>query len=125
MEKVIIKCSDCGNEIREDDIRCLNCNSVNKTIVLEFREKLTLKNKLSGKAKDYSKRSKKRQILTFVSGSDRSKNGNWVEKEFLLDKNKNLYIEQIVNEEGELIHNCIQKLTDHFGHGSAKFTKKK
>lgn len=125
MEEVIIKCSNCGNEIKEDEPHCLSCNSINKTIVLNFEDNLTLKNQLSGKGKDYSKRSKKRQIIHFVSGSEQSNNGDWVEKEFLVDKNENLYKEQIIDEEGKVIHSCSHKLTDHIGHGSAKFSKKK
>ena len=123
MEETIFKCSDCGNEIGEKQTHCLICNSTNKTVTLNFEDSLTVRDKLSGKVKDYSKLSKKRVTIEFISGSEQSKNGNWVEKERIIDRDQNKYFEKVIDENGNDIHFCSEKLTEHFGHGSAKFPK--
>jgi hypothetical protein len=125
MREMVYKCSDCGSEIKKKQTHCLTCNSIKKTVVLNFEDGITVKEQISGKVKDYSKPSNKRTTVKFISGSEQSANGNWVEKESLIDANADVYFESITDENGKVIHVCSEKLQAHVGHGSDKFSKKK
>lgn len=48
----------------------------------------------------------------------------WMQKTRLIDKANNRYFEQVTDPDtGEVIHRTEHPLTDHTGHGSAKFEK--
>lgn len=119
-----IKCSDCGNLLNENQNHCSKCNSDKKTIILSFEDTITVRDQIKGKAKDNSRPKKKRLIFDFISGSEQSSNGQWVNKERVIDKIINHYFEEVTDERGNLIHFCSEKLTEHQGHGKAKFKKK-
>ncbi len=47
----------------------------------------------------------------------------WINIERLIDKNQDQYREVVSDPEtGEIIHQCEEPLSKHYGHGSAKFT---
>ena len=58
----------------------------------------------------------------FVVGDEQSvKTGKWNEKFRSIDQPTNRYLEIVKDfETGEVIHQCIEKLSDHLGHGSDK-----
>jgi hypothetical protein len=115
-----ITCTDCGNSIETIDTTC-TCGSVKKTIHLAFHElNKGIKDQLVGKVKKDSLPSKKKIRQHFISGSEQSANGEWVEKERLIDKDNNFYKEHITDETGKVIIDIEEPLDKHQGHGSAK-----
>lgn len=58
----------------------------------------------------------------FVVGDEQSvKTGKWNEKFRCIDHPGNRYVEIVKDlETGEVIHQCIENLSDHLGHGSDK-----
>jgi len=55
-------------------------------------------------------------------GNEFNINGNLMEKERIIDRRNNLYKEIVTNiDTGEIVRDVEQKLTEHIGHGSAKF----
>ncbi len=43
----------------------------------------------------------------------------------VIDRENNSYKEIITDKNGNIVHRCIEPLSEHQGYGSAKFTKKK
>jgi hypothetical protein len=82
---------------------------------------MIIRDQLRFKVKDVTKPKKKRMILEVISGSERSANGKWVNKERTIDKNNDQYTEVITDENGIVIHSCNEPLSVHQGHGNAKF----
>lgn len=61
-----------------------------------------------------------------MSGYQRSASGRLVKKESFFDKEADRRFEHIEDAEtGEELYHSDHKLTEHTGHGSAKFTSKK
>lgn len=69
---------------------------------------------------------KKEWVAQGTSGYERSRaTGRLVRKDSLFDKEANRRFERVEDAEtGEELHHCDHKLTDHVGHGSAKFKAK-
>ncbi len=102
---------------------CPNCGSFEKTIFLDFEEGinsyelLETKEKLGGK---------KKYIREIKDGDEYYfKEGKYVFKERVIDRENNMYMEAIQNpENGGIIHITSEPLKQHTGHGSAKFSNK-
>ena len=76
-------------------------------------------------AKDPSQSGKRRDRVEFFTGDQvRKTTGDWVEKERLIDRNNDRYLE-VVKEKatGRIIHRTEERLSEHKGRGSAKFTR--
>lgn len=59
--------------------------------------------------------------LEHVIGPEKSASGRLVMKERLIDKQSDSYLERITDKEtGEVIHECVEPLSKHRGHGDAK-----
>ena len=87
-------------------------------------DSIEINDQLKYKAKDKTKNSKKNPILDAFQGVDLSKKtGELVNKEREIDKINDRYYEHIETFDGTVIHHCEEKLTEHFGHGSAKSKK--
>jgi hypothetical protein len=103
---------------------CPNCGSDEITIFLSFSNNLgdNLKDCLKGKSVDSSLPSKKKIRKEFVVGADKRKcDDKWMEKLRVIDKENDFYKEEVIDPStGEVIHHCEEKLSEHFGHGSAK-----
>ncbi|MBL0010011.1 MAG: hypothetical protein IPP22_01415 [Nitrosomonas sp.] len=68
------------------------------------------------------KRGKYEKEIT--KGNEFNINGNLMEKEQVIDRKNNFYKEVVTNvDTGDIIRNVKQKLTEHVGHGYAKFKK--
>lgn len=118
-----ISCAECGNSISTIDSICA-CGSRKKTIHITFEEIYNgIKEQLVGKVKNDSLPSKKKMRKHFITGSEQSVNGKWIEKERLIDKDNNFYKEYITDERGVPIRDVEEPLNKHKGYGSAKFKK--
>ena len=128
-----VTCSECGTEQptkwaeRSADHPCPACGSLRKNVELQFEDKLTAErhDSVRGKVKDARFPSKKNPRVDFFSGDDlRKSDGKWMQKERVIDKDKDHYKEVVVDPEtGQVIHRTEEPLSAHMGHGSAKFKK--
>jgi len=86
---------------------------------------ISIKDRLDGKVIDPSLPPKKRVRKEFIVGADkRISDGEWMDKERVIDRDNDYYKEKVVDPStGEIIHHCEEKLTDHWGRGSAKKPK--
>ena len=133
--KIKIKCTDCGYELpdkwahsnRSDN--CPGCNSINQTIEIGVFEEIgvELHDNVQGKVKNRSYSSKKNPRYEFFEGDDfRKRDRKWMMKTRIIDKDRDKYVEKVIDPEtGEIVHEKEEPLSDHFGHGSAKFNKKR
>lgn len=124
-----IHCTDCGASLPKEWISskvkgdCPECGSAYKTIEVNITEDVCIRESLNGKVKDNNFSSKRNPRYEFFEGADRRKaDDKWMEKSRVIDKYNNKYKEKVTDPEtGTIIHECEESLSEHFGHGSAKF----
>lgn len=121
-----IICSDCGYKFQADfnnidiDICCPNCKSKNIKLSINLEDKINtdFHENIKIVAK---KNGKKKPFKESVEGEELFKQkGVWVNKKRVIDRENNSYLEVVKDNAGNEIHYCNEKLSDHFGHGSAK-----
>ncbi|MEM3846154.1 MAG: hypothetical protein QXU98_10695, partial [Candidatus Parvarchaeota archaeon] len=79
----------------------------------ELSEKIELREKI--KSRKHPK-GKKKWSREYIQGDEMQKNGKWVKKERLIDRENNRYYEKIIDPETkEVIHKCDEPLTEHTG----------
>lgn len=80
---------------------------------------------IKGEVRDIRLPAKKQVRISFFEGDDLCKtDGKRMKKSRTVDKNNDQYTEIITNPEtGEVIRCCIEPLSEHTGHGSAKKKK--
>lgn len=125
-----IECYDCGEELPDEWIasdannQCPNCGSCKQKIELDFFEEISVEvhDTFRGKEKDPSLPSKKKLRKDIITGDDiRKRDGKWMRKERIIDRDNDYYKEKVVDPEtGDVVHECEEKLSDHLGHGSNK-----
>ncbi len=83
-------------------------------------------NSIGGKVKDPKFPSRKKVRVEFFDGFEWSvKYEKFVMKTVLRDKREDKYIEKVTDPDtGEILHECVEPLSKHQGHGYAKFKKK-
>lgn len=130
---ISVNCSDCGERLPSQwahevaDLPCPACGSIRKNIHMEIIEDVgvSVHDGMKAKLKDPNQPSKKNPRVEVFAGSDlRKSDGRWMNKERVIDKDRDYYKETVSDPEtGEVIHHTEEPLSDHFGHGSAKFKK--
>ena len=121
-------CGECKNEVPDDTHcnprnPCPNCGGLSRHIAVVFSEKIEVHSAIRGKVR--SGPGKKGISQEFFSGDQpRISKGDWVEKERFIDRANNRYFEKVVDKTtGEVVHYKDHPLSEHRGHGSAKFKK--
>lgn len=118
----IVKSDDCGYmaEGRNEE-SCPKCGSDNLFYEVRLVDRVTISENLKGKSN--KRTNKKKPLSEFQSGKAFSnRKGAFVEKIRKIDRENNLYYEYVVDSDtGEIIHKCCEPLSEHQGHGSAKF----
>lgn len=120
---------DCNSEFSyENETECPNCHSKNLNVRLNIFEKIQVSTKeekinyfgknplLKGKAKIRQEGKIERQT------SKKTKTGYAV-VERQINREDDRYFEKVSDEDGNIIHFCDEKLSEHQGHGSAKNKK--
>lgn len=132
--KQSISCTKCGHELpaewiskaRVDQV-CDNCGATEQKISLEITEYVALQinDSMKAKLKDENYPSKKKVRKEVFAGDDyRASKGDYVDKLRVIDRDNDLYIEKIIDKQtGEVIHHNEEPLSEHYGHGAAKFKK--
>ena len=119
-----IYCEDCGEKLSEKDRICPICGSKKRKAILQVEEKIEIHEQVRGKGKEAGI---KKPIKEFKIGDDFHRNSEkWNHREMYLDRKNDKYEEIIKNKDtGEIIHECKEPLSQHVGHGSAKYIKYK
>ncbi|MDP1659132.1 MAG: hypothetical protein Q8L73_07240 [Methylotenera sp.] len=123
-----ITCSDCGTEICSandtENYRtpCSNCGGGKRAIGVSVSEKVVARDFIGVKVK---RAGQKRPYIEDISkpsySYSREKN---VHRQTLIDRDNDKYSEKVTDfESGEVIHQNQEPLSEHIGHGSAKFKK--
>ncbi len=123
-----VVCSDCGgfrDETRYADSEsspCPHCGSVRRTIHLVIEDSLKIMDAMQGQVKDTGRPRKKRIRKEFFTGFEQHrKTAKWYMKERLIDRDNDIYREIVIDPESdEVVHQCVEPLGQHRGHGSAK-----
>lgn len=120
--KMEIYCKDCGQKLTIEDQVCSNCGSKKKHIELSLEDKIGLHDQIGGKVK---RPGSNKPTQEFKVGDDfHCKSGKWYYREMYIDRDKDQYKEIIKHKiTGEIIHKCEEPLSEHRGHGSAKYKK--
>ncbi|OUP52689.1 hypothetical protein B5F17_08270 [Butyricicoccus pullicaecorum] len=122
-----VVCRDCGSIYTDELDSCPKCGSKKKEIYFSVKSTLDIpfevtemrgkKPHLTGKKKNIWEWTNKKTV--------RGDNGTPVRRYKLIDRENDWY-EEVVTDltTGEVSHECKQKLSEHTGHGSAKFKNK-
>jgi len=90
-----------------------------RAIQISISENVVIHEILGMKAKH---KDAKRPYVELVSGDDlHRKTGKWMKLSRLIDRENDLYKEEVKNPEtGDIVHRCEESLSEHTGHSSAK-----
>ena len=93
-----------------------------KVIKITIKDEFETHDKIKGKVKEKGQR---KPIYELKVGDDyHNKTGKWNYRRMEIDRKNDKYREIIRDKEtGEIIHFCEEPLSQHKGHGSAKFKK--
>lgn len=123
-------CKDCGLELATDSLApprepCPRCDSTVRRCIEDFHEGLAACDSLRLQSKKPSLPSRKKLRFDGYSGVEHSrKHEKLVRVERTIDKDNDLYTEKVVDlNTREILHECVEPLSKHQGHGSAKQKK--
>lgn len=117
-----IFCRNCEYEYTDETLKeCPECGDVHKIVLASGRATIGVEfevAKMHAKAKGIKKKAWEYISKKTVRGDDGVTRVHHFRD---INRIENTYEEKVTDiETGETIHYCKEKLTDHFGHGSAK-----
>ena len=120
-----VTCRSCGNTGGEEfrlpggTHRCPECGSTDLDVHVTLTEQVSVHEKLGLKAKRDGEKKPFREVLT--SDDLRKKDGKWMDKKRVIDREADTYDEIVIDPQtGKTVHECHEALSKHWGHGSAK-----
>lgn len=122
----LVQCNKCMTKSNLEDynagsLTCYVCGSSDITVNINVSDSLSLntREQIKGKVKESGY---KKPIKEFIHGDDFHRTANkWSDKTRIIDRKNDQYYEKVVDKEtGEVIHECKEPLSKHWGHGSAK-----
>jgi hypothetical protein len=124
-------CGDCAAQLSRNWIHekepqpCARCGSLKKSIEVNLVDNLEFHHNERAKLRDPACSARKNPRIDSFSGYDlRKSDGRWIKKDRVIDKINNLYKEHIQDPKtGEIVRDVEEPLSDHVGHGSAKFKR--
>jgi len=119
------ECSKCGSLIDtskdtySERVPCQKCGSISRSHMVHIVENLLA---VDGYGAIGKRPGKKKPFVEEMSMPEYSySKGKIVHKYRLIDRDNDKYAEKVSDyQSGEIIHQCEEPLTEHFGHGSAK-----
>lgn len=126
-----VTCSDCGqplpNEPGKPDVPCEHCGSTKRTVSMSIEDGFRFFDAFRGQAKRPDLPSDKKLRWDSFSGFEYSHSlKKLVKKVRTIDRDTDSYVERVTDPDtGEVIHECVEPLSQHSGHGSAKNRGKK
>ena len=131
VDKKTVSCGECKVPLEEDPnlqtnerTPCPNCGSLVRIFHVHIHNTVSIKSKLGMKAR---RDSGGKPFVEQISGDDlHRKTGNWMKLKRIIDRENDHYHEIVTDPlTGEIVHECEERLSDHKGHGSAKYKNKK
>lgn len=126
-----VSCGKCKLALEEDPhipteerTPCPSCGSTTRSFHVTIRDTITMKSKLGMKG---SHPGGGKPFIEQVTGDDlQRKTGEWMKLSRVIDRENDHYHEIVTAPEtGEVVHECNEPLSEHKGHGTAKYKKKK
>lgn len=122
----VVQCGGCeavlADETPQDKERdpCPACGSVKRIIHKEVADVMQLYDSIRLRQQEPGT---KKPVLDHFSGFDLThKTGQFSEKIRIIDRKNDSYYEMVRDPKtGAILHECSEALSQHFGHGSAKF----
>ena len=130
IDNISVLCGKCKSPLEEDPhippdqrIPCPSCGSTARIFQVSIHDSIVMKSKLGMKAKHPAGG---KPFIEQVTGDDlHRKTNKWMNLSRVYDREKDLYKEIITDPiTGEVVHECIEPLSKHTGHGDAKYKKK-
>lgn len=120
-------CAECNQLLLADtpgqDLApCPHCGSKRRSYLFTLTDEIAIHDGHRAKAKSPDFRSDKKLRLDTYSGVEPShKYGKLVRVHRTIDRDRDWYSERVVDiQTGEILHQCEEPLSEHFGHGTAK-----
>ena len=124
-------CSNCGQALPSDTDSpdrqpCSHCGSIDRHYHVEIQDQLEFRESVKYEMVDSTLPSNSKRKKTRVkasAGYEWSRGyGKLVYKEQTIDRRNDLYREFVMDPDSRaIIHQCEEPLSEHWGHGSAKF----
>lgn len=123
-----VQCSNCKSfYIKEapdekERNKCPDCGKICRVLYMDVSNDLGIYDQLGTKQK---RPGKKKPINEQISGYELTRATNTYSiKSRVIDRENDYYFEEIIDPEtGEVLHHREEKLSEHYGRGSAKFQK--
>jgi hypothetical protein len=128
-DDTVVKCGKCKAVLKErSDIQpaqrtpCPEGGSTSRAFEVRMHANILIHTKVAMKAKHPGE---KKSFIVEVSGSDLYRRMNkWMKLSRVIDRENDYYCEVITDPvTGQIVHECIEPLSKHTGHGDAKHKK--
>ena len=124
---IIAKCNNCKEMLSElinftENDPCPHCGELSMQIIDDTRDEFKIREKFVIKVR---KDDEEKVVSKIIQGDDLYKDtGKWNYLERIFDYENDYYSEKITDPlTGEVIKECKEPLSEHKGHGSAKYKK--
>ncbi len=123
--KVSYQCLECNHKLTAKKTICPKCNTKKRKVYLKLRDSITIYNNLRTKTrKDIGGKTKITEEQKIGDDYHR-KTKKWNFLHRIIDRLNDRYYEVIKDRNtGKVIEETEEKLSEHQGHGSAKYKKK-
>lgn len=120
-----VRCGECGTVLLDETARtsvrepCPECGSNCRTIAIELVDYVHIHEQLEVKQK---RKGYKKPIHEELTGDDFTHStGRFSSKTRVIDRLNDRYYEYVVDQQtGDVLRHCDEKLSEHYGRGSAK-----
>lgn len=123
-------CNSCGQllfDARSDDPvdsrrPCPACGSLSRLVKVYVQDELTFHTDLGLKKKrpGFKSGGRSRPAQEQWSGDQLSADGVWRDRQRVVDRENNRYVERVTDPDGTVVHDVDEPLDEHLGHGSNK-----
>ena len=132
IDNISVICGKCKLALKEDPhiqpdqriLPCPSCGSTTRIFQVTIHDSIVMKSKVGMKARHPGG---KKPFIEEVTGDDlHRETGKWMNLSRVYDRENDLYKEIITDPiTGEVVHDCIEPLSKHTGHGDPKYKKTK
>ncbi len=125
-----VECNACGqplHDARPDDPTegrppCPACGSKSRLVKVSVHDEVTFHADLGLKKRSpgFKSGGRSRPAQEQWSGDQQSANGAWRDRQRVVDREHNRYVERVTDPDGTVIRDVDEPLDQHLGHGSDK-----
>lgn len=125
-----VECGSCGQELpdaRVDDpaegrLPCPTCASVARLVKVHAHDEVSIRvdSGLKKRTPGFKSGGRSRPAQEQWSGAEKSADGVWRERQRVVDRENNRYVERVTDPDGTVIRDVDEPLDQHLHHGSDK-----